>query len=188
VLVAPGHASRTIAWGRHEEREMKVLVTAASKHGATWEIAEAVRDGLRAAGLEVVLTAPEHVTSLEGLDAVVLGSGVYAGHWLEPARSLVARLSEQLPHRKVWLFSSGPIGDPPMPDTGPADAEKLLASTGAEEHRVFAGRLERSRLGLAERAVVAALRAPEGDFRDWDAIAAWAGEIAHVLQAEATPA
>jgi menaquinone-dependent protoporphyrinogen oxidase len=167
--------------GRAEERDMRVLVTAASKHGATWEIAEAVRDGLVSAGVEAVALPPAEVTDLEGFDAVVLGSGVYAGRWLEPARGLVAALPEELARRRVWLFSSGPIGDPPRPEVDPADVAELVETTGAVEHRVFPGRLERSRLGLAERAVVAALRAPEGDFRDWEAVGAWAEGIARAL-------
>ncbi len=60
----------------------------------------------------------------------------------------------------------------------------LVAATGAREHRVFAGRLDRHRLGFAERAVTLALRAPEGDFRDWAAIEAWAAEIAETLKKE----
>jgi menaquinone-dependent protoporphyrinogen oxidase len=169
------------------ERDMRVLVTAASKHGATWEIAEAIRDGLAAADVEAVALPPAEVTDLEGYDAVVLGSGVYAGRWLEPARRLAATFSDELAGRRVWLFSSGPIGDPPMPEAGPVEAAELLEATGGEEHRVFAGRLERARLGLAERAVVAALRAPDGDFRDWGAVSEWAGSIARMLAGESTP-
>ena len=33
---------------------------------------------------------------------------------------------------------------------------------------MFPGRLEKKRLSFGERAIVLALRAPEGDFRDWD--------------------
>ena len=160
---------------------MRVLVTAASKHGATREIAETIRDTLLAAGLDAVAWDPHEVTSLEGFDAVVLGSGVYAGRWLAPAKRLVDRLSDELAQRPVWLFSSGPIGAPPMPETDPVDVEELMTTTAAVEHRVFAGMLQRARLGLAERAVVATLRAPEGDFRDWAAVAAWSDDIARAL-------
>lgn len=33
---------------------------------------------------------------------------------------------------------------------------------------MFPGRLEKKRLSFGERAIVLALRAPEGDFPDWD--------------------
>lgn len=59
----------------------------------------------------------------------------------------------------------------------------MIEATGAIEHRVFAGKLDKATLTLRERAIVAALRAPEGDFRDWRAIDAFAGEIAEHLDA-----
>jgi hypothetical protein len=78
----------------------------------------------------------------------------------------------------VAVFSSGPIGDPPKPVEQTIDVQDVVDATGAREHRSFAGALRRDRLGFAERAVVAALHAPYGDFRDWDAIEAWAADIA----------
>jgi CBS-domain-containing membrane protein len=50
-------------------------------------------------------------------------------------------------------------------------------------HRVFPGRLDESRLSFGERAMVTAMRAPVGDFRDWGAVAAWADEIAEDIAA-----
>ena len=48
---------------------------------------------------------------------------------------------------------------------------------------MFAGRLDRGRLSFGEKAVVLAVRAPEGDFRDWDAIDGFAHDIAgHLTQ------
>lgn len=164
---------------------MKVLVTAASKHGATAEIAaeigETLRNALRDTGGEEVVVdvrPVEQVGSVEGYDAVVLGSAVYAGHWLKPARELVDRQAGALAARPVWLFSSGPIGDPPKPEEEPVDAAGIREATGAREHRVFAGKLDKQTLGFGEKAVVLALRAPEGDFRDREAIRAWARDIA----------
>jgi menaquinone-dependent protoporphyrinogen oxidase len=65
---------------------MRVLVTAATKYGATAEIAQAIADALRDHGLEPTVLPPEQVEGIDGHDAVVLGSAVYAGHWLKPAR------------------------------------------------------------------------------------------------------
>jgi menaquinone-dependent protoporphyrinogen oxidase len=169
---------------------MRVLVSAASKHGATAGIAEEIgrtlREALEASGEEAVVDVRPagDVISVGGYDAVVLGSAVYAGHWLESARELARDYADALAERPVWLFSSGPIGDPPKPEEDPVDVAPILESTGARGHRVFAGKLDRRTLGFAERAIMLALRAPEGDFRDWEAIRAWAREIAAALHSE----
>ncbi len=162
---------------------MTTLVTAASRHGATHEIADAIGRTLAERGLDVRVVRAEDVDAVEGYDAVVIGSGVYAGHWLEPARRLVEEHRDELSRVPTWLFSSGPIGEPPRPDDAHAvDVDALVAAVAARDHRVFAGRLDRHRLGFGERAMVFAFRAPDGDFRDWDAIAAWASGIADELQ------
>jgi menaquinone-dependent protoporphyrinogen oxidase len=128
----------------------------------------------------------EQVSCLAGFDAVVLGSAVYMGHWLAPARDLAERLGREAAGRPVWLFSSGPLGDPPKPEQDPVDVAPLVAATGARAHRVFAGRLMRSQLSFPERAVTAALRVADRDDRDWTRIAEWAHQIAAALSAETT--
>jgi menaquinone-dependent protoporphyrinogen oxidase len=163
--------------------EMRVLVSAASRHGSTAGIAEAIGGVLSSAGIETEIRPPEEVMSVASYDGVVLGSGVYAGHWLTPAKKLVEREAAALASVPVWLFSSGPIGDPPKPDEEPVDVVQLRDSTQAIDHRVFAGMLDRRQLGLAEKAIIAVVRAPEGDFRQWDAITEWASGIARTLQA-----
>jgi menaquinone-dependent protoporphyrinogen oxidase len=60
----------------------------------------------------------------------------------------------------------------------------MIAATGAREHRVFPGKLDKRVLGLAERAIVAVVRVPEGDYRDWPAVREWASHIAEQLQSE----
>ncbi|MEQ4306307.1 flavodoxin domain-containing protein [Plantactinospora sp. B6F1] len=156
----------------------------ASRHGATAEVAERIGIAIRAAlpSATVDVRAAGQVTTVDGYDAVVLGSAVYAGCWLGPARDLVVRHGAALAGVPVWLFSSGPVGDPPRSDEDPAEAAEFVAAIGAREHVVFAGKLDRHRLGFAERAVTAVVRAPRGDFRDWAAIDAWAGGIAETLR------
>jgi menaquinone-dependent protoporphyrinogen oxidase len=162
---------------------MRVLVTAASKYGATTEIAAAIAEVLGDHGLAATVLPPEQVKGVDGYDAVVVGSAVYAGHWLKPARELVERHRAALAGRPVWLFSSGPVGDPPKPEEDPVDVADLLATTRAREHRIFAGKLVRKQLSFPERAIVSALRVPEGDFRDWTEIHQWAAGIADTLGA-----
>jgi menaquinone-dependent protoporphyrinogen oxidase len=162
---------------------MRALISVASKHGATLEIGEAIAEVLRGSGLDSVVASPEDLDSIEEFDCVVLGSAVYAGHWMPEARDMVKRCGSQFAERPVWLFSSGPIGEPPKPEEEPVDVASIVAATKARDHVIFAGKLDRKVLGFGERAIVTAFRAPEGDFRDWDEVRAWAAGIAASLKA-----
>jgi menaquinone-dependent protoporphyrinogen oxidase len=174
---------------------MKLLVSAASKHGAAIEVAEEIGKQLREELQErdegdsvVVEVYPaEQVDLVEGYDAVVLGSAVYAGHWMEAARDLASEHAEALAEKPTWLFSVGPVGEPPKPEEDPVDVAPILEATKARDHRIFAGKLDRSALGFAEKAIVLALRAPEGDFRDWEDIRAWARGIAAGVRSLGAP-
>jgi menaquinone-dependent protoporphyrinogen oxidase len=161
---------------------MKVLVSVASRHGASFEIAEAISATLAGAGFQTAVLPPDAVTSIEGYDAVVLGSSVYVGHWMDSATSFVERFGDEIRRLPVWIFSSGPLGHEPTPEDEPADVAEIVAATGAREHRVFAGQVDRSRLGLGEKVLLTAVRAPEGDFRPWEEIRAWASGIAAELK------
>jgi menaquinone-dependent protoporphyrinogen oxidase len=161
---------------------MRVLVATASKHGATAELGQAIANELTARGVDGAARPVEDVRALDGYDAVVLGSAVYAGRWLPPAREFVERFRAALWDRPVFLFSSGPVGEPPKPEEDPLDAAPMVEACAAREHVVFAGKIDRKRLGFGEKAIVLALRAPEGDFRDWNAVRAWAAGIADRLR------
>lgn len=162
---------------------MRVLVTAASRHHGTREIAGAIATGLIERGLAAEVVPLEQVTTPDRYDAVVLGSAVYMGRWLHEARRFAQVHTSALCVMPVWLFSSGPLGthDHPIPSGEPSDVRVLSRLTRASAHRTFAGRLEMKRLDFAERAAVRTIHAPEGDSRDWDAIERFAGEIADDL-------
>lgn len=151
---------------------MKFLVTAASKHGATDEIADAIAARLRDHSIEAERQEPENVATLEGFDGVVLGSAVYMGHWLEPATDLVERHAEALRELPVWAFSSGPVAGKPA--VGP----ELPPGLTYRSHCVFAGKLELSRLKRTERVIAKVVRSRDGDYRNWDAVREWADTIA----------
>ena len=172
-------------------RRLRVLVLAASRHGATAEIATALARSLaecdagRAGGIAAVAMPVDQRPDPAPFDAVLLGSAVYAGHWLDSARDYAATHADVLRSRPVWLFSSGPIGEPPFPPDEPYDVAPLVHLIGARGHTVFPGRLDKDRLSFGERAMVTAMRAPLGDFRDWDAVRAWATAVAGQIVAPA---
>jgi menaquinone-dependent protoporphyrinogen oxidase len=160
---------------------MKILVTAASRHGSTTQIGEWVAAVLRSHGHDADVLAPGRVTSLSGYGAVVLGSAVYMGGWLKEAKSFANRFRGDLADRRVWLFSSGPVGDPLVPADQLVKLGDLLTRSGAVAHRMFSGSLDATALSIRERIAVRAIGVSAGDYRDWDAIAEWASAIAEAL-------
>jgi menaquinone-dependent protoporphyrinogen oxidase len=161
---------------------MTVLVTYASKHGSTEEIAERITATLRRSGIETDLKPVEAVRDLEPYTAVVLGSAIYYGSWLKEAREFVHRYEAALAVRPVWLFSSGPLGvEVKDAEPQPKEYTEFQQSVMPRDTHVFFGALDHSQLSFMERMVIKGVRAPEGDFRDWDAIEEWAESVAHTL-------
>lgn len=177
---------------------MSILVAYASKHGATQGIAERIAATLVASGQEAKVRPVQAADDLASYDAFVIGGAAYMGSWLKEATEFVRRNQAILATRPVWLFSSGPLGTA----TTDAQGRDLLVVSEPKEFtefketikprglQVFFGALDPSKFGFSERLVrrLPAGRAllPEGDFRDWNDIEAWAEHIAHELAA--TPA
>jgi Flavodoxin domain len=93
------------AGAAHEEggTEMTVLVTAASEHGATREIADRIGADLAEHGITVEVKKPEEMHGLAAYDALVIGSAIYMGQWLKPAKSFVETHTDELAQRPTWL-------------------------------------------------------------------------------------
>jgi len=161
---------------------MSILIAVASRHGSTLEIADTIADELRTAGNTVEVRDVADGPLLDSYAAVIVGSAVYIGAWLPEATHFIDHHQVQLKAKPVWLFSSGPLGaDDPKPTAPPAKIGQLIERSGARGHCIFVGKLDRHRLSLGERLVTNIVKAPEGDFRDWDAIRDWAREISSAL-------
>ncbi len=183
-----------------------VLVVYASRHGGSKGIAERVGAVLRDAGHEATVLPAAEANWVVGVDAFVVGSGVYIGRWLDDGLEFLRQNETTLSRHPVWLFSSGPLRgstkeqagvDPVEHALGPAEGpgsggrkklEALIALIHPREHRVFDGAFDPNDppRNLSERLVRVMPGAkgilPAGDFRDWDAIEAWAQAIAADLE------
>ncbi len=179
---------------------MKILVTYASRHGATRGIAERVAATLEQTGLDVTIKPVASAGPVDGYDAFVIGSAAYMGGWLGDATTFVRRHRDVLASHPVWLFSSGPVGTEPVDAKGrdqlkaaePKEFAEFARSIQPRGEQVFFGAYDpqASPNGLAEGFMARFLRfmpaarnaLPAGDFRDWPAIDTWAESIARELQ------
>jgi len=163
----------------------RVLVAFASRHGSTGEIAEAIAVELQRHGLDADRRAARDVHSLDGYDAIVLGSAVYMKRWLSDARHLLRRHKAALSERPFWIFSSGPFGEKPDPSwSEPPRVVRTAERLGARGHVVFGGRLPLEPSGFIEKAMVRDTAAEFRDLRDWDEIRTWASGVATAILAE----
>ena len=159
-----------------------ILVAYASKHGATESIARFIAERLVERGRQAEARSVGEISDLGEPEAVVLGSAVYAGSWIEEAVEFAHQHEEALAQVPVWLFSSGPLGDQVVDEEEqPKQLAELQERLHPREHHVFFGALDKEKLGFGERMIVKAVKAPDGDYRDWDEIGAWAEQIADAL-------
>ena len=166
-----------------------ILIAYASKYGSTAQIAENIALRLKKAGFEPKVMNAGDVRNMEGYTAVILGSAVYAGNWLKEAADFLEKFKQDLALRPVWLFSAGPTGkgDPVEQMKGwrfPEALKPLADSIHPRDIAFFHGTLDMDKLRFAEKLIVRALKAPAGDFRDWEMINTWADGIAQTLKAK----
>lgn len=181
---------------------MRILVTYASKYGATKGIAEHIARTLETAGHTTTVRPARANDDVGGYDAYVIGSAVYLGNWLPEARKVVRRNTTALAGKPVWLFISGPLDvattevakRKQLAEATPKRIAELVKEIKARGHRVFGGSLDAARLTHLDRLVRVfpggKALLPDGDFRDWSDIKDWATEIAlelDELPAEALP-
>ena len=168
--------------------DRNILVTYASKYGATQEIAEKISEVLRQAGLQVDVLPVDVVRDLSPYRAVILGSAVYIAKWQKEAAAFLQANEKILADRPVWLFSSGPTGegDPVELVEGwrlPAALQPVADRIQPRDIAVFHGYINPDKINFVEKwSIKSIVKKPFGDFRDWDAIVTWTTTIADALK------
>ena len=122
------------------------------------------------------------VRTLDNYDAVVLGAAIYNAHWHPEAHDFLSRHQKALNQLPVAIFTLGPLS--------PSEAAKRNSRRQLDVElakypwlkpvvvEIFAGKYDPSKPGLSffERFI------PARDYRNWDAIRAWANELSEQLQ------
>jgi len=163
----------------------KILIAYTSRKGSTAEIAQAIGKELEAAGNSVAVADMKEISSIEGYQAVVIGTPIYLGQVEKAVPGFVGRNRDGLLSVPVAAFAVGitPVNSPA------AAVEEVLGNLRAALEPVkpgavtmFAGRLELSRMSFLQRTMIGAMKILTGDFRDWDAIKAWARGLPAILK------
>jgi menaquinone-dependent protoporphyrinogen oxidase len=158
----------------------RILVAYATRNGSTAEIARAVGRELAAAGAEVTVEEIGTIRSLEGFGAVVIGGPLYMGSMDGAVRTFVRKNLGRLSGIPVAAFAVGIAPKDPKPEAiGMAmDAlKKAVGPLNPVSPVLFAGKLDPQKLNFLMRKFLEMAKIPAGDFRDWDAITAWAREL-----------
>ena len=165
----------------------RVLVAYATKHGATAEIAEKIGQVFRQAGLDTDVLLVDHVSDPASYETVVLGSAFYFGQWRKEAKKFLKNNEKVLAERSVWLFSSGPTGEGNAMELTegwhfPKRLQSIANRIKPRDIAIFHGALNLKKLSFFEKWIIKKVKAPLGDFRDWDAVTSWATTITDKLR------
>lgn len=169
--------------------EKRILVTYASVSGSTGEVAEAVGKVIeqdpRAA---VDVCHLRDVVDLEKYDALVLGSSIRAGRWLPEAVTFLETHQAQIQHIPVAYFTTCLTMVSDTQDSRQTVLAYMEPVRQAAPHiepvglGLFAGALDPTR-----QPIMPSGHTVQGDYRNWEAIRAWAAEIRPRLLAEVAP-
>ena len=166
----------------------RILVAYASQYGSTGEVAKAIGNVLCSPQSPVDVCLAKNVTDLSRYRAVVVGSAIQGGEWLPEALELIEVHRETLSRVPVAYFL---CCKRLRNDTPASRREAMGYMDGVRAHvpeinpvqvGLFAGKVDPSTMPLSARLLMALSASPTGDWRDWDAIRAWASSLRPMLQ------
>jgi menaquinone-dependent protoporphyrinogen oxidase len=160
--------------------DTRILVAYATRSGSTAEIAQVIGKELTTAGFTANVAEIKTVSTLAGYTAVVIGGPLYMGSVDGAVGKFIGNNREHLQNLPVAAFVVGLA--PKNPDPGASEAalaalKKSLGPVTPVSSVLFAGKLDPTKLSFIQRKMTELVKSPVGDFRDWDAIAAWAQEL-----------
>jgi menaquinone-dependent protoporphyrinogen oxidase len=174
-------AAPDFAYGKDKSTGNRVFVGYATRTGSTVGVASAIGETLGGRGFAVDVKPMKSGPSLDGYDAVVLGSAVNGGRWLPEAVEFVKANQATLSHVPVAVFCVHIMNlgndeqsrknrlaylDAVRPLVSPLE-EAFFAGLGSDPNdRSFGAWVFRTlKVG------------PEGDCRDWNLIRGWARTV-----------
>ncbi len=158
----------------------RILVTYASRRGSTGEVAQAIAQTLRDGGATVDRVPIADVNDLAAYQAVIVGSAIRFGRWLPEAVEFVANNRQFLSQVPTAYFTVCMTLHQDTEENRRTAAEFLdpvRAILTPTSEGWFAGKLVYREINLWQRTLARAIKFPEGDFRNWEAIRGWAENV-----------
>jgi len=158
----------------------RILVTYATRAGSTAKVAAAIGETIAARGFEVDVEPIKEKPSLDGYQAVLVGSAIRMGNWLPEAAEFVKDNQGALNQMPVALFTVHMLNRRDDEESRAnrlaylKDIRPLLKPVGEV---FFAGKFDMSRLSFLDRMISKAVKAVDEDCRDWDRIRGWAQTV-----------
>jgi len=165
----------------------RILVAYATRMGSTASVAEAIAEVLRDQGAQVDVQPVGKARSLAGYTSAIIGSAIRAGRLMPEVVSFVRKHQAELSRMPVAYFVVCLTMANDTEEnrcTVAAYLDALRAKTPSVKPvdvGLFPGVMDSRRLPFLLRLIIRAMKSPEGDFRDWDAVREWAARIAPAL-------
>ena len=163
----------------------KILIAYASEAGSTAEIASFINDILLEAGLSSTHTNIKNINSFDEYDVIFIGSPIYMGKWKKEATKFIEKNQKQLNNKKVFYFLtciSLTLNDEEKLAEVPnfLNYERSLIKPLSEGR--FAGVINPKKLSFMQKMIIKMVKAPEGDFRNWEEITQWTKECLSIIK------
>lgn len=156
------------------------LVTYATCSGSTADIAKRIGETLSARSFMVDVKPVKTNPSLNGYDAIILGSAIRMGSWLPEMVDFIKANQFALNTLPVSLFTVHIL------NTGDDETSRVARHAYLSNIRplvkpvdkvFFTGVIDLEKLSFLDRMMVKMVKSPIGDYRDWNKIRDWAEGI-----------
>jgi menaquinone-dependent protoporphyrinogen oxidase len=169
----------------------KILVVYDTEHGSTSTIAKTISDVLceQGAQIELLLASNAVAEDLSAYDAVIVGSPIYYGPWLPGIMSFLNQNKDILSGMPVAYFVvSTTIKEDTLEEQETVRRvfvepvlEKIPEIQPVDNIGLFGGTFKFKELYPIEWLLMKLFKFPEGDWRDFDKVSAWAEEVIDLL-------
>jgi menaquinone-dependent protoporphyrinogen oxidase len=168
--------------GDKKNMEKRVLITYASKYGSTGGVADAIGKELCSKEVAADVVLIKNAGNISSYQGVVIGSAIYMGKWMSEAVDFLKKNKDILRQVPVAYFVvCMTLSQPTEKNRAEALSYmdpilKAVPEIKPVAIGTFAGALDYNNLSWLNKKILKSKGTPEGDFRDWNAIGAWARE------------